>query len=94
MIKVLAHRGYWNNKIERNSQEAIKAALEKGYSFESDVRDYMGDIVLSHNIPDSSCLKAERVFQWLHDFGDKFTFAINIKADGLKEMLRQYLDML
>lgn len=88
---ILAHRGYWNDTTERNSRKALRAALEHGYGFESDVRDYMGDVVISHNIAYEGCQKAEEVFQWLHEFGDTFTFAINVKADGLKEMLNQYL---
>lgn len=89
---VLAHRGYWNSSIERNSPKAIRTALEKGYGFESDVRDYMGKMVISHNIADSSCQEAEEVFRWLRDFNDEHCFAINIKADGLKDILKNYFE--
>lgn len=91
MINILAHRGYWTASIKRNSPEAIRKSLENGYGFESDVRDYMGKMVISHNIADSTCQEAEEVFKWLHEFGDKYTFAINIKSDGLKEMLEDCL---
>lgn len=86
-MRILAHRGYWNSKVEKNSSDAIRNALENGYSFESDVRDYMGKLVLSHNIADDSAMDAEKVFQWLHEFDDAFCFAINIKADGLQDLL-------
>lgn len=66
-------------------------ALERGYGFESDVRDYMGRLVISHNIGSSSCQDAEEVFQWLRKFDDRYCFAINIKADGLKDMLWSFL---
>lgn len=91
-MKILAHRGYWNDEIERNSPEALRMALEKGFGFESDVRDYAGKMVISHNIADASCQDVKEVFKWLHEFGDKYTFAINIKADGLKHLLIEYLD--
>jgi hypothetical protein len=91
-MKILAHRGYWNASIERNSPEALRTALEKGYGFESDVRDYMERIVISHNIADSSSQDAEEVFKWLHEFNDEYCFAINIKADGLKDILRIYFE--
>lgn len=89
-MNILAHRGYWNESIDSNSSIAIKEALRRGYGFESDVRDYMGEMVISHNIADSTCQKAEEVFQWLHEYQDKFCFAINIKSDGLKEILQSY----
>lgn len=91
-MQILAHRGYWNKEIERNSSEALYTALEKGYGFESDVRDYAGRMVISHNIADASSLDAEEVFKWLHEFGDQYCFAINIKADGLKDILKNYFD--
>lgn len=91
-MKILAHRGYWNDKIVRNSPKALRIALEKGYGFESDVRDYKEKLVISHNIADSSSQEAEEVFRWLEEFGDKYCFAINIKADGLKDILAFYLE--
>lgn len=87
-MHILAHRGYWNQNISANSRAAIKTALEKGYGFESDVRDYMGRMVISHNIADVSCQDAVEVFKWLSEYGDRYCFAINIKADGLKDILR------
>ncbi len=91
-MKILAHRGYWNNQIKKNSLEAIKRALENGYGFESDVRDFMGRIVISHNIADASSQPVEEVFQWLHEYEDQYCFAINIKADGMKDILKIYID--
>ncbi|MDO5381706.1 MAG: hypothetical protein Q4F06_03170 [Eubacteriales bacterium] len=91
-MKILAHRGYWNNTIERNSPMALRTALEKGYGFESDVRDYNGKVVISHNIADSSCQDVEEVFEWLSRFNDKYCFAINIKADGLKDILKLFFE--
>lgn len=88
---ILAHRGYWNNMIERNSPRAIRMALEKGYGFESDVRDFNGELVISHNMADDSSPSAEEIFQWLAEKDDRYCFAINIKADGLKDLLMEYI---
>ena len=60
-MRILSHRGYWNDKIEKNSLLALKTALEKGYGFESDVRDYMGNLVISHNIADNTSPDAEQM---------------------------------
>ena len=91
-MRILAHRGYWNSQIVKNSPEALKTALEKGYGFESDVRDYQERMVISHNIADASCQDAEEVFKWLHEYNDEYCFAINIKADGLKDILKEFFD--
>lgn len=91
-MKILAHRGYWNKQIEKNSPVALRTALEKGYGFESDVRDYAGKMVISHNIANASSQDAEELFQWLDEFHDQYCFAINIKADGLKDILQSYLE--
>lgn len=91
-MQILAHRGCWNDPIENNSLKAFKGSLEKGYGFESDVRDYMGRLVISHNIADASSPTAEEVFRLLAEHGDRYCFAINIKADGLKDLLKGYLE--
>ncbi|SFS83281.1 hypothetical protein SAMN02910357_02104 [Succinivibrio dextrinosolvens] len=90
-MNILAHRGYWNKTIKHNSEKAIRYAIEKGFGFESDIRDYCERLVISHNIADKNALDAEVVFKWLHEFEDKYTFAINIKADGLKDVLSSLL---
>lgn len=91
-MKIIAHRGYWNNLVKRNSPQALLTALEKGYGFESDVRDYQKKLVISHDIADEFSQEVEEVFKWLNEFGDKYTFAINIKADGLKELLLTFIN--
>lgn len=91
-MKILAHRGYWDQNIERNSPKALRQALEHGYGFESDVRDYKGKMVISHNIADEFSQDAKEVFSWLHEYKDEYCFAINIKADGLKDILKKYIE--
>ncbi len=90
-MKILAHRGYWQRPEERNTPAALRRALERGFGFESDIRDYRGELVISHNMADGSCQKAKEVFRWLAEFGDRFCFAVNIKADGLKDRLAELL---
>lgn len=90
-MKIIAHRGYWNDQIQSNSPQALRAALTHGYGFESDLRDYQGRLVISHNIADATSQDAGEVFGWLEDAQNKFCFAINIKADGLRELLQKQL---
>lgn len=91
-MKILAHRGYWNDRITNNSPEALFEALKRGYGFESDIRDYEGKLVISHDIANADSQPAEEVFEWLRDFSDQHTFAVNIKADGLKLLLLRLLE--
>ncbi len=91
-MHILAHRGYWNENILWNSPKALKTALERGFGFESDIRDYIGHVVISHDIANESCQNAQEVFKLLSEYGDRFCFAINIKADGLKEYIKHYIE--
>lgn len=90
-MKILAHRGYWNDQIKPNSPQALHAALMHGYGLESDIRDYQGKLVISHNIAEETSQDAGEVFRWLHERQDQFCFAINIKADGLKDLIQKQL---
>lgn len=90
-MKILAHRGYWNSNINSNSPIALREALHRGYGFESDVRDYNGKLVISHYIADSNSQDLAEVLHWLAECQNQLCFAINIKADGLGEMLNELL---
>ena len=39
---ILAHRGLWRDKPERNTRNAFQLAFEGGYGVETDVRDQDG----------------------------------------------------
>lgn len=88
---ILAHRGYWKKEDEKNRESALLRALNQGFGFESDVRDYHGDLVISHDIAGEGARKAEEVFRLISDFNNQYCFAVNIKADGLAQMLHDYI---
>ena len=80
-MKYLAHRGLWNSKIQKNSIEALKSALSSGFGLETDIRDYMSRLVISHDIP---TIESNEIL--INDFSlleDDQIIAWNIKADGL-----------
>ena len=91
-MKILSHRGLWNSPEEKNSLAALTRAVENGFGFESDVRDYCGRLVISHDIADENSPALEDVLKLLSATGDKFCFAINIKADGLAHALKSSLE--
>lgn len=90
-MKILAHRGCWNTPKEKNTLAALHRALDNGFGIESDLRDYMGKLVISHNMANADCPQADEIFQRLAKYQDRFCFAINIKADGLKDELARQL---
>lgn len=89
MIKIIAHRGYWQQEEEKNQQVAFVRAFDHGYGVETDFRDVAGNLVISHDIPAGGEMSAERFFALLK--GRRFPLAINIKSDGLAKMLQALL---
>ena len=86
-MEILAHRGYWKIESEKNTLQAFQRAFESGYGIETDVRDYMGKLVISHNVADEKCPLFEDVLKLYNKTKCKEYLAINIKADGLQEQL-------
>ena len=70
---------------EKNTFVAFERALDNGFGIETDVRDYDGKIVISHDLPNSSCID----MQLSHLLKMKFfsgacgRIALNIKSSGL-----------
>lgn len=91
-MEILAHRGYWKNPKEKNSLEALMKAVENGYGIESDFRDYMGKLVISHNIADSGSCLAEDFFRYYAENKSTVTLALNVKADGIQNLVKSLLD--
>lgn len=91
-MKILAHRGFWHNEIEKNTLVAFDRALTSGFGLELDIRDFCGKLVISHNIPDENSPIAESILSKLSYYQNKSAFAINIKSDGLKNKLKKYID--
>ena len=93
-MQIIAHRGFWETAEEKNSLTALRRAIECGFGFETDFRDYGGRLLISHNPPVGDELSADELFRIYADSGSRETLALNIKADGLQDMmlnmLRQY----
>jgi hypothetical protein len=89
---VLAHRGIWYRVSDQNSPRALRAALEQGFGLETDVRDHLGELVISHDMPDDPDLTLADVLSWV--LGVPGLIALNIKADGLGQALKNRLEPL
>ena len=88
---IIAHRGLWSHEIKANSKQALTSALEMGFGLETDVRDYSGELIISHDPPATS--SSVTPLRWLTDayamFKSNSRIALNIKSDGLNKMLTQ-----
>lgn len=90
-IKIIAHRGYWKTELEKNTMTALKRAIDCGYGFETDLRDYRNELVISHNPPTGNEITVKSIFEMYSQKQSDVPIALNIKADGLQEMLAKLL---
>jgi hypothetical protein len=87
---IFAHRGFWNHNFKPNSTESLTHAGQIGFSVETDIRDYLGDIVIEHDafVVRDDTLKLEEMTELMN----KTRFALNVKSDGLQMKLLGELD--
>ena len=91
-MQIIAHRGYWKTSDEKNSLVALRRALEDGYGFETDIRDCAGKLLISHNPPKGDEATLDEVLRIYQETGSAAMLALNIKADGLQEILKPMLE--
>lgn len=87
-LKIIAHRGFWKSKDEMNTRGAFSNAIKNNYGIETDVRDFCGELVISHEIPRGreALTFDEFISNYQRDcriYNSDITLAINIKSDGL-----------
>lgn len=91
-MKIIAHRGVWNKREEGNTMEGFQKAFAHGYGIETDIRDFNGMLVVSHNVATNHAIAFEDVLKLYLKMNCDMELAINIKADGLQELLRKELE--
>ena len=93
-MKIISHRGYWLNVGEKNTLRAFERSFEHGFGTETDIRDSLGRLVISHDIPSG---KEQEFAEFLAcaesatNDNNPLTLALNIKADGLAQILTKEL---
>ena len=85
-MKILSHRGLWHGAEEKNTAPAFTRSFDAFYGTETDVRDLAGALVISHDMPRGDEMSLTD-FLALHA-GRGLPLAMNIKADGLAQPLR------
>ena len=87
-MKILAHRGIWNNSMEMNSLHSLASSFDLDIGIETDVRDCDGKLVISHDPPLASCaLQFDVLLQAYMARPTRPLLALNIKSDGLQARL-------
>ena len=91
-MQIISHRGYWKTVEEKNTEIAFSRSFALNYGTETDVRDYLGKLVISHDIPNGSEIHFEEFLSLVGP--EERLLAVNIKSDGLaiplKYAMRNY----
>lgn len=90
-MEIISHRGLWGETIKKNSQEAFINSFKQSYGTETDLRDYIKEIVISHDIADEFCIPASSFFK-LYSLYTKKMLALNIKSDGLAAKMKYLIE--
>lgn len=86
-MQILSHRGYWLTPKEKNQTIAFERSFDMGYGTETDLRDYKGKTIISHDSPKGDEISFEDLLEIMN--GRNLPLALNIKADGqTDEILR------
>lgn len=91
MLNIIAHRGFWNETHEKNTVESFRLALVHGFGIETDIRDFNGQLVISHDVPSASCITFKEFMSVVREYPFQ-TLSLNIKSDGLQQLAKQDID--
>ena len=86
-MNIISHRGWWLTDDEKNSKEAFVRAKDNGFGIELDLRDYCGEVVVSHDIATRDNISFDEFLSVLGMDVTNLTLAINIKSDGLQDKI-------
>ncbi|CAM8660122.1 hypothetical protein MCEMSE6_02942 [Oxalobacteraceae bacterium] len=90
-MKIISHRGYWKIPAEKNTAKAFSKSFAMNFGVETDVRDYCGQLVVSHDPPTGGELFFHEFLEIASTFGKNLPIAINVKADGLANLISKDL---
>ena len=93
-MQIISHRGFWNGKVKFNSIAAFEKSFAAGFGIEFDVRDLDGQLMVAHDLPrqNAGLPTFEELLQLYKSFNKDLPLAINIKADGLQEGIKNLLN--
>lgn len=86
-MNIIAHRGFWKLNEEKNTICSFQRGIKIHYGIETDIRDFGGELVISHNIADKNCPLVSEIFEIYRSQKSSVQLALNVKADGIQEKL-------
>ena len=89
---LVSHMGCWKEVSEKNLSIAFERSFSLGFGTETDIRDYKGELVISHDIADEKCISVKEMFEIYNKYDNTLPLALNIKADGLQVKLNELLE--
>ncbi len=87
-MQIISHRGYWKTAAEKNGIVAFNRSFSLGFGTETDLRDYAGEIVISHDMADANSINCDELFTIFCQYNPHLPLALNVKADGLQSKLK------
>ncbi len=91
-MPIISHRGYWKKAEEKNTAIAMERSFSMGFGTETDIRDYKGELVISHDIADESAMPLRQFLDIYSKHDKNLYLALNVKADGLQGKLKILLE--
>ncbi|MDB2370100.1 hypothetical protein N9W24_01090 [Gammaproteobacteria bacterium] len=93
MVEIISHRGYWKNTNQQNTLASFSQSFQSGFGVETDIRDYNGMLVISHDIPkkENKLIRLDHFFELYKQSDCEVPLALNIKSDGLSLPLKEQL---
>lgn len=86
-MQILSHRGLWLDPSEKNQVRALARSFAQGWGTETDLRDGLGELLIAHDPPTGAEPRLADLLALERAPG--LTLALNIKADGLAQPLRE-----
>ena len=88
---VISHRGFWQCEKEKNTSQAFEHSFTHSFGTETDIRDYGGELVISHDIANTDAMLLDNFLQCYSSHDLNLPLALNIKADGLQKKLKELI---
>lgn len=88
---ILSHRGLWKDDAQKNTLAALELSFSSGFGTETDIRDYQGKLVISHDIADEKSITLDSMLEVYCKYNKNLYLALNVKADGLQDELKKSL---
>ena len=90
-MKIISHRGLWLEQSEKNSLGAFERSFSRGFGTETDIRDHLGQLVISHDPVTGESINLIDFLVLYKKTANELPLALNIKSDGIALMLKTVL---